>query len=237
MRNISKLAVMLLVAAMAQSCFIFRESSTTTPSTVQTIPYRIGGGDYSASSVRNLNIKWLDGLVDVIYYDGTTVKFYESSDHALTNETTMYHYFDGSTLYIIYGKDGALNRYASEKKLTVLLPTGTTYRNFQLTACETSVFVDIDANYVNMSTVEGDVRFGTMINPVTLKIKTESGPIDCILPYNASFKLVTATESGKFTSDFNLKRYSSYYLYGSGYSSITLDSGSGNVALIRAESL
>lgn len=226
----------LTAAALVQSCFVFRNTPSTSTPVQQAPVYYMGGGDFSASSVRNINIAWLDGMVDVIYYDGATVKFYESSDRSLNSETTMYHRFDGSTLYIIYGKDGALSRYSSEKKLTVLLPAGTSYRNFILKANQTSVFVDIDATYANISTVEGDVRYGTVINPVTLKIKTQSGPIDCILPPSASFKLVTATQSGKFTSDFSLKRSGSCYIYGSGYSNVTLDSGSGNVALIRAES-
>lgn len=221
-----------LMAGLLSSCFIFRDSSSSVP--VQTPVYHMGPGEIS-SAVRNIDISWLDGMVDVIYYDGLTVKFFEASDHYLSNETTMYHHFDGSTLYIRYGREGSLTRYASDKKLTLLLPSGSVYRNFSLQAVSSSVFVDVDATYNKIRTVDGDVRYSTMASPSLINIATESGPMEVILPQSSSFKLVTATGSGKFTSDFNLKRYSGYYLYGSGYSQITLDSKTGAVELIKAQ--
>lgn len=206
----------------AQSCFFGGDESQ----------WVMGGGEI-ATRIANIDIDWLDGMVDIIYDERATVKFFEDCDRPVSSDAALHHWFDGKTLHIRYGRYGARPEYANGKKLTILLPDEFRCDYFDLTGTSVSAYVDMDCEHVSIQTTSGDVRYSCINTPRDIGIQTNTGPIEVLLdPAAASFKLVMKTD-GKMVSEFPMTPKEGYYLYGKGYTQIRLISNRGQIGVLQ----
>lgn len=207
----------------AQSCFFMGSDETQ---------WVMGGGEI-ATNIANFDIDWLDGMVDIVYDERSTVKFFEECDRPVSSDAALHHWFDGKTLHIRYGRHGARQEHASGKKLTILLPDDFRCDYLELTGTSVSSFIDMDCHHVNIKTTSGDVRYSCINTPADISIETTTGPIDVLLdPAVASFKLVTRT-NGKMTCEFPVTPKEGYYLYGKGITQIRLLSDRGPIGILQ----
>jgi len=230
MKRLFKTLAIITLACMTQSCGIF-SSLPDSGTVVYQSPYVPGPGSIAAR-VSNIDIDWLDGMVDVIYDNVSQVEFFEGSDRPLNDSNTMHTYFDGSTLHIRYGCDGALPTYAAEKRLTVHVPVGMTFNRLSISATSCSVFADLDATSAEIVTESGEIRYGTMVHARSIRLASGSGLITLLLPEDASVKLKTIG-NGHLSSEFAFRQFNNYFICGSGYTDAVIESASGEIAIYK----
>lgn len=118
-----------------------------------------GGGAEIREAVRNLEIHWTDGAVQVEYHDEDTVLLRETSEKTISEDMQMRWWLDGDTLKVQYAKPGLRLFTDLDKVLTVTLPEGAALG--RVTAEATSGDLDvpnIKADEVKLETTSGEIR-------------------------------------------------------------------------------
>lgn len=143
--------------------------------------YTIGSGR-TPDSIRNLEIDWISGKVDISYGKGDEIIFEEMSKDEITDELTMRWLVEDGTLHIKFCKAGKININNCDKTLKVTLP-----KNLKLKEAEfETVSADITASElhvkdVNFETVSGSVEAG-LYGARSIDADSVSGDIDITAP-------------------------------------------------------
>lgn len=109
---------------------------------------------------------------------------------------------------------------------------------------------DVSTNYLNVSTKSGNINVvGEKINdfkavsdsgkiqgkffipPYNAKIQSNSGDVKLLFRKYYDFNVKITTDSGKFNSDFDLKKDGDTYLYGTSTIVIKIETTSGNITI------
>lgn len=224
MKGILRLFSAIAILVAAQSCFFVGGDDSSF--------YVAGGGEVSAN-LPNIDIDWLDGMVDIVYEERGDIQFFAEGEAIASSDAQMHHWFDGKTLHIRYDKYGSDQRYACGKKLIIHVPDGYVCSMLQLTGTSVSVYADLDCANVEIATTTGDVRYSCINTPRTINISTATGPVEVLLdPATASFKMVAQTK-GKLSCEFSVLPKEGYYLYGSGYTQMQLTSDKGPISILQ----
>lgn len=190
--------------------------------------YIVGEGEITGR-IDNIDVDWISGLVEIGYWDGATIKFYEECSETLPADQTLCWYQYGHTLRIRHGKNG---RVAHDKALHVLLPQGSIFEDLEVNTTSADVICDIDCDEVDIETTSGKVSFYTLKRRTDVEIETVSGDVVLGLPSDQGFYLDYTTLSGKLHSDFRLSGQNSHFEYLSGGPSFDVTTVSGNLDLI-----
>ena len=143
--------------------------------------YSIGSGSTS-DNIRNLEIDWISGNVEISYGKGDEIVFEETSKDEITDELTMRWFVEDDTLHIKFCKAGKIRINDLDKTLKLTLP-----KNLKLEEAEfETVSADITASELNAK----DVNFETVSGSVEAKLygvrsidaDSVSGDIDIIAP-------------------------------------------------------
>lgn len=143
--------------------------------------YTTGSGGTS-DNIRNLEIDWISGKVDISYGKGDEIVFEETSKEEITDELTMRWLVEDGTLHIKFCKAGKININNCDKTLKVTLP-----KNLKLKEAEfETVSADITASElhvkdVNFETVSGSVEAG-LYGARSIDADSVSGDIDITAP-------------------------------------------------------
>ncbi len=121
------------------------------------------GNKYSAGAavitgdVKNLDINWVSGKVDIVYSDIASVKISETSNKDLTDDLSVHYWFDDDTLRIKFTASGHWKINLS-KMLKVELPSSLLFDNFKVSVASAEVSIpETKAKNVRVATASGDV--------------------------------------------------------------------------------
>ena len=121
--------------------------------------YTAGDTEISGE-IRNLDVNWTSGKVNVEYHAGSSVIVKETSSKTLSEDQQMHWWLDGDTLRIQFCKSGFRFSWGNvSKELTVLLPEGTVLKNAEISLTSGDLNVkDLKAEDLSLGTTSGDVN-------------------------------------------------------------------------------
>lgn len=169
------LAVM-VVAALA-GCSVFGVF-TTFDSYDNASEYAAGPADLPGT-VERVVIDWGPGSVTVGYQEGSEVSVSEESDFSLDDESSLHYWLDGTTLRIHYCASGVTLTGNLNKRLTVMLPRGTSLSGIEVNAdaCDLAVS-DVACEDLDVSANAGDIELTGVSATGTVGIAVNAGDID-----------------------------------------------------------
>lgn len=190
--------------------------------------YVEGPYDVSTDGIENIDIEWVNGNIDVQYYDGDTIYIEESSK---SDKYPMTYKVDNKTLYIdeYSGNISSTLSGKWKKDLIVKLPNGfkTDYISIDIVSAELTAS-SLDTLGFELNSVSGNSHISFASQPQEIEMDTVSGNIQLVLPEDISgYSISNESVSGSInTNDFGNTLY-----YGDGYTRIEHDAVSGNLTL------
>ena len=173
--------------------------------------YTAGGTELSGK-IKNLDIDWTSGKVDIAFHSSDTIVISETSDEKISDDMQLRWWLDGDTLRIRYAKNGFSLRslFRQQKKaLTVTLPEGIVLGSVEINATSAAmnipemkaedldlsvtsggIIAAADAGRVKMSATSGSLNLKSSGNAEEIKASVTSGIID-----------ITAEDAGSVTAD------------------------------------
>ena len=119
--------------------------------------YQAGNAEI-AETVRNLDINWVNGKVQLEYGSGSAVVLKETSNKEIGADLQMRWWLDGDTLRVQYAKSGLNLSWNQEKNLTVTLPEGTEFGSVSIAASSADLEIPaLKAENVSLATTSGDI--------------------------------------------------------------------------------
>ena len=223
--------------------------------------YIIGSGEVAADAVNGIEVDWVNGNIDVQYYDGNTISFTETEETD-PDRQLRYKIDEDGTLEINFCKDtieadlSNFNINGFSKDLTVYVPQGKALTELDIDNVSAEVNINaITANKMDIDTVSGDITATGSFT--TVKIDSVSATADitadsALGKFNADSVSATVTlwlpadttgftvdsdsVSGKVdTADFTNQNASKItdgsVIYGDGNIKIGFDTVSGHLAI------
>ena len=142
-------AVLLLSAAIVNQFSVARAEQ-----------YNIGDAEITAP-VRNLEINWTSGAVNIAYHSGSSILISEKTTGVTGDDMRMHWRLDGDTLQIEFDKPGfhLFSIFNGKKELTVTLPQELILQNasIHLTSGELTV-PSLRADTLQLKSTSGDMR-------------------------------------------------------------------------------
>lgn len=104
--NLLKLvAVVCVVALFACGVMVFFETVHIGLNYANAEKYTAGGTEINGA-VKNVQIDWVDGEVNIAYHAKSTVEIAETASKAISKDEALRWWLDGDTLRIQFGKSG-----------------------------------------------------------------------------------------------------------------------------------
>lgn len=245
-----------LVALSFSSCIKINTDSIKIASKYDHAAQYKPGSEPIASEISKLEIDWISGSVAIESYDGTELTFAETSEKALTEETTMHYWLqEGGHLHIQFGKSGAKFKNF-DKQLTVKIPASWKLDKIELDVVSSDVTVngivcnefeldgvsaDVDIRASAMKEVEMNTVSGNLNADFSgadaeacldkLSLESVSGSASLVLPESWGFSAEMESVSGKVNCPFATKVEKGEYTYGDGRIEIEMESVSGSLTI------
>ncbi|MBR3017666.1 MAG: DUF4097 family beta strand repeat protein [Clostridia bacterium] len=160
--------------------------------------YHTGGAEIS-ETVKNLDINWTSGRVNIAYHSGNTVIISEKSAGAISKDRQMRWCLDGDTLRIEYQQPGLhlFSIFSHEKELTVTLPKDRALEkaNIYTTSGELSIPA-LYADSLTLKTTSSSIR--AAVNARTVTAKMTSGDME-LQVLNEAEEISLKAVSGEIT--------------------------------------
>ncbi|MGN1413650.1 MAG: DUF4097 family beta strand repeat-containing protein [Anaerovoracaceae bacterium] len=138
--------------------------------------YTVGGGSADAA-VKNLEIEWLSGKVNVTVSESDSILLEETANKELPDDLIMRWKQDGDTLRVKFCNAGTWNTNGMEKELTVTIPEGLELDVLEIETVSADISAQqIKADAVDCETVSGDVDIA-VDRVKLLQAETVSGSI------------------------------------------------------------
>lgn len=185
--------------------------------------------EFDTNDIYNIDIEWIDGNVDIEYYDGEKIYIEENGNAS----RPMCYKIDGTTLKIDeYRNKNKLGISNASKDLTVKLPL--TYKADEIDISVVSAEVTASAlniGKLDFETVSGNGDFEFAVSPREIDTESVSGNVKITLPsdvsgYSASLESVSGSFRAK---DFDNSKH-----FGDGSVVIDGDSVSGDLTVCKA---
>ena len=139
-------------------------------------------GDVEISEpVRNLDIGWISGNINIAYHNDPTVVVSETSGKVIDEKNRMRWRLDGDTLRVRYAESGTRMSFESEKNLTITLPEGTSLDSALFETTSGSVEIPslhagsfaskIKSGNINASVAARDIAAQSLSGDVRLKFE------------------------------------------------------------------
>ena len=140
--------------------------------------YNTGDAEIT-SAIRNLEIDWTSGAVQIAYHSGNTIRVSEKITGVISGDMRMRWRVDGDTLRIEYDKPG-FHLFASsphDKELTVSLPEGLKLEKADIHSTSGDLNIHaLLADRVELKSTSGDIR--AAVKARIIKSKLTSGDIE-----------------------------------------------------------
>ncbi len=164
--------------------------------------YSAGNADFPAgASIQKLNIEWLDGSVNVIYWDNDHISILEESEHTIGSDDQMRYFLNGDSLFVKFqGSRFILFGSMPAKHLTVYLPRSISLSELDISAVSSTISVSsLTGSHGDFCNVSGEILL-TDCHFGELDLESVSGEIQV----TGSFREVDAdTVSGDISFAIN----------------------------------
>lgn len=212
----------------------------------------------SDASINSIDIDWISGRVTVIPYDGDDIVIREKTKGKIDEENCLRYRISGDTLEINYFRQTAEFNFTGSinysKQLEIKVPRALAKSldelNFDAVSADlnirdlhiASLDVDttsgnllgknIEAKYVNMGTVSGDMKVTYTSCPKELNMDSTSGDCTISLPKGSSVTAELDSVSGDFSSEFSTRyEEDDVYIIGSGECEFSVSTVSGDFVI------
>lgn len=189
-------------------------------------PYNIDTTD-----VESIKIDWVNGNVDVEYYDGDTIYIEESSS---SSKNPMSYKVENKMLYIDEFSNHSSTGLSKKlkKDLTVKIPKGFKTDVFSIDVVSADVNVnDLNTLGFELDSVSGNPVISFASQPQSIELDTVSGNITLALPSDITGYSVSRDS---ISGSVDTKDFGNTNRYGDGYTQIEIESVSGNVTIEKA---
>lgn len=112
-----------------------------------------------SGNVRNLEIVWVNGKVNLEYHSEQRIDLRETSRQAIGDDMKLRWWLDGDTLRVQYAKSGFRLGWNQEKELTVILPKDISFGTVNISATSGDLNLPgLKAETVNLNVTSGDIQ-------------------------------------------------------------------------------
>ena len=118
------------------------------------------------------------------------------------------------------------------RSLTVCLPEGTVLNYCDIDVISANGYADVDTKDMEIESVSGNIWYSTWYAPYDVDIDTTSGCVTVAFPENFGFVCDFDSVSGCYSSEFPVFIRNGCICYGNMYSSLDIDTVSGNLDLV-----
>ena len=203
-------AVVLLCAVIATSTGWFGAGGFASYANAE--KYTSGNAEIR-DTVKNLEVNWTSGSVNVAYHAENTVKLEETAKRSLSDDEKLQWWMDGDTLRVQFTKPG-IRWNMPGKELTITLPDGIALENARIQAtsaeirvpalkaekmelCSTSGDIDAaaEADTATVESTSGDVKLKLSGKAGSVRIGSTSG--DIILEAEKTGSINAGSTSGR----------------------------------------
>lgn len=222
---VSVAAIIIVGMTFAYSWFTGRGIDFVLPDDEKSATAIEGNCQFGTDEIDSIEINWVNGDVDINYYDGDKITVTESGK----SKNKMTCDIDDGELEIdefSYSKNFG---NMSTKDLTIQLPQGFSLKDLEINAVSSNIEInDIDADSVEFETVSGNISVTFGSQPGVIDCESVSGDVNILLPKDVTgYSIRDDSVSGKVIC--NSKNY------GDGSTRINLESVSGNYTIDIAE--
>jgi len=202
----------------------------------------LGEGSVPAADIKNLEIDWADGSIEIVTGDTDQIIFTESGE--INNDYRMSYSVRGDTLELNYSKSGFSIGFVSipSKDLLVTVPKDWVCHELELDGA--SMDIKLDGLKVDKLDVDGasntihftgtigtfscdgastDITMFCTKTPNSIDIDGASCELDLTLPEDCGFRAELSGLSCDFDSDFPYTTKDGFQIYGNGQCTILVD--------------
>lgn len=156
--------------------------------------YTAGGGTVT-EPIKNLEIQWVSGSVEICQGTEDQVTFRETADRVLSDDFVMGWRLEGETLYIDFCAANSWTLDIPDKALTVTLPQDLVLESVQVTTTSATFHAPaLQAREVVCDTTSGDLT-AQLLGTETIQVNTVSGAVE-VTALDDAKQVKTATTSG-----------------------------------------
>lgn len=184
-----------------------------------------GNCQFSADEIDSIEVNWVNGDVDINYYDGDKITVTEKGK---SNNKMTCDIDDGELVIDEFANSQNFGNM-STKDLTVQLPRGFSLKDLEINSVSSNIEIkDIDADSVEFETVSGNIDITFCAQPGCIDCESVSGDVRIILPKDTTgYSIRDNSVSGNVNCDSKN--------FGDGSTRINLESVSGNYTVDIAE--
>ncbi len=221
--------------------------------------YTAGNTSIKADRLKNIEINWVSGTIDVEAYEGDTIEITEINSHDLDEADRVHSYYTNGELTIQFRKSqffvfGSLQQ--SNKKLHIKIPkalaadiqnftldsvtsdnhiSGLSVKHCDIDTVSGEITINGDVQDFDLDTVSGDCELTSRTTPVDISVDSVSAGITLLLPADTGFTAEQDSVSGKLSSDFpmTLSDDDTYICGDGGRGEWKFDSVSGDVRILK----
>ena len=209
--------------------------------------YSTGDFTYNANEIKEIEINWISGNIEIIQSDAATLSVRESGG-TLETEEQMHYYLRAGKLIIHYcGSGYKKNIDASAKNLKIEIPENISIdvdnvsagvkigdikaKDIDISSVSGRVtFADVTADDIDVQIVSGKTELG-LTKDCDLEISGVSGSVKIALPAGIGATLEFSTVSGSLSSELEYTKDKQKYTFGTGEIEIDVETVSGNVSV------
>ncbi len=116
------------------------------------------GNAVISDPVRNLDINWINGKVDITYHKENTIFLTETSKKEIRPDDRMIWWLDGDTLRVQYEKPRFFQFSDQEKELTITLPEGSAFGEVSIDATSATLSIpSLQTEVLDLNVTSGDI--------------------------------------------------------------------------------
>lgn len=184
--------VLIICMIMLSGCVIHTGGGLSTIKYDNADSYAIGSGRTS-DSIRNLEIDWISGNVEISYGKEDEIILEETSKDEITDELTMRWLVEDGTLHIKFCKAGKINVNNCDKTLKVTLPKNLKLEEAEIeTVSADAKASELNVKDVNFESVSGSVEAG-LYGVRSIDADSVSGDIEIIAPEGPEYVDIETT--------------------------------------------
>lgn len=174
MKKLCVLLAALMGLTLLSGCHISINGEGTFETYKNSEKYQAGNFTYETAGIREVEIHWVSGQVEIRQEAGERLSVSEEADN-LKEEQQLHYLLDGDTLIIRYCRSGYIGRINGKaKKLNVAIPEGV---NLTVKTVSSDVYADsLVLEELEVETVSGETEIGSL-SAQTLRIDTVSGDV------------------------------------------------------------
>lgn len=220
--------------------------------------YTVGNNSISATALKNIEVNWISGSIEIETYDGNTIEVSETCPHSLRQEDRVRSLYENGTLTIQFRQSrfALFGGIEGNKALHIRIPktlaeniqnlsvdsvssdntiSGLTIRNCNIDNISGEITVDGTIQDFNLDTISGDCRLTSHTIPRSVETDSVSGDVTLSIPEHGGFSIQHDSVSGKLNSDFPTTSFGDdEFVYGDGGTDEwEFDSVSGDVYIQR----